>query len=104
MNNDIKFPQVAEQGNVLGHADEVLKLLKKATKVVGWYAHAEDYTVRGPFCRWFKVTDVLPQYEKSVGSKFDDVRYASACMNYAPILALEVQRLTALLTDRKGGA
>lgn len=66
---------------------ELKELEKNATQVVGWYPHpGEGGAVRGPFCRWFEVTDVAPEYEKHVASKMDDVRYAAAAMNNLPHL------------------
>lgn len=67
------------------------ELEKKSTQVVGWYANG--HTVRGPFCRWFEVTKVDPQYEKNVGTMTDDVAYAAAAMNYLPKLIERIEQL-----------
>jgi len=75
---------------------QMLKELEKnSTQVVGWYANGG--TVRGPFCRWFEVTQVAPEYEKNVGTATDDVKYCAAAMNYLPKLIERVEELEALL-------
>lgn len=53
---------------------------KESTQVVRWYWHFDE--VRGPFCRWFKITDVSPQYQKHVGSKLADSKFAAESMNF----------------------
>lgn len=64
---------------------DFLTLAEKGTKVVSWYAHNTE--VRCPFCRWFTVSDVNPEYEKHVGTKADDCRFAAESMNLAPAMA-----------------
>lgn len=71
------------------------ELADNATQVVGWYANG--YTVRGPFCRWFEVTKVDPQYERHVGTMEDDVKYCAAAMNYLPKLIERIEQLEAIL-------
>lgn len=61
-------------------------ICKKATQVVGWYAHAYDATVRGPFCRWFHITPVAPEYEKYVGTIQADADFAAHAMSAFPAL------------------
>lgn len=59
---------------------ELLKTIAAAsTKVNAWYAHGE--TVRGPFNRWLKVTEVDKQYAKHVAFSHDDARFAATAMN-----------------------
>lgn len=65
---------------------ELKELEKNSTQVVGWYGHKYPGQVRGPFCRWFEVTDVAPEYEKHVASKADDALYCAAAMNNLPYL------------------
>jgi hypothetical protein len=62
-------------------------LWEKSTQVVAWYAHGDyDGTIRGPFCRWFKCTEIEPEYQKHCGSIKDDVEYATAALNSVPHL------------------
>ncbi len=71
---------------------EILKeLCGKATQVVGWYAHYKQ--VRGPFCRWFEITEVADQYKQHVGTIRDDLNYCAAAMNELPRLIAEIERL-----------
>lgn len=81
--------------NKITSADlQMLKELeKKSTQVVGWYARGHAGQIRGPFCRWFNVTEVNPQYEKYVGSAADDAAYAAAAMNYLPELIKRIEQL-----------
>lgn len=57
---------------------------EKATKVNSWYPHELDGTIRGPFCRWLKVSEIEPQYQKHCGSIGDDTKYAAGAMNWEP--------------------
>lgn len=84
--------------NFLKTIESICKEIKdrkaKSTQVNGWYAHAyEDGTIRGPFHRWFRCTEVAPQYRQHVASVADDVEYAAAAMNYAPLLVEEYEKL-----------
>ena len=80
---------------------ELKDLASKSTQVVGWYPHGYDRTVQGPFCRWFTCSEVLPEYEKHVGSVENDVRYCAAAMNAVPALVGYIEELKALLEKRK---
>lgn len=71
------------------------ELSKNATQVVGWYAHPAQ--VRGPFCRWFEITEVAPEYEKNVGTRADDAKYCAAAMNYLPKLIERIEELETLV-------
>lgn len=70
------------------------RLCKESTRVVSWYAHPYDATVRGPFCRWFTCSEVAEQYRHNVASPSQDVHFAAAAMNALPKLLDEVERLT----------
>ncbi len=70
---------------------ELKELKEKSTPVVAWYAHPGQ--VRGPFNRWFEITDVLPEHEKDVGKKADDAAYAAAAMNEVPRLVKIIEIL-----------
>lgn len=72
------------------------ELEKKSTQVVGWYSHHRGQ-VRGPFCRWFNVTEVAPEYQKNVADAGDDANYAAAAMNYLPKLIERIEELEALV-------
>ena len=71
-------------------------LEKKSTQVVGWYANYGGQ-VRGPFNRWFNVTEVAPEYQKHCGSAEDDAKFAAAAMNYLPVLIKRIEELEAQL-------
>ena len=59
---------------------ERLKLIEAAsTRVNAWYANGS--TVRGPFNRWFNVTEVDKSYQKNVAFGADDARFAAEAMN-----------------------
>ena len=60
--------------------DELKEYESESTQVVRWYAHPDE--VRGPFCRWLTVTDVDPRYEKHVGTKRADAKFAAESMNF----------------------
>lgn len=86
----------------------LLKLIAGATKVVSWYAHGQgdqvpEATVRGPFCRWLKVTGPSPGHEKDVADAYADAQYAAEAMNALPELIRQrnvaVEQLKALLKD-----
>ena len=55
---------------------DLRELEKKSTQVVGWYS---DYggQIRGPFNRWFNVTQVAPEYQKHCGTAEDDAQEAA---------------------------
>jgi hypothetical protein len=62
--------------------DELRELISKSTQVNGWYAHGyEDGTVRGPYHRWFKCSEVDDKYKHNVAPVNDDVNFAAAAMN-----------------------
>lgn len=73
--------------NILTLAQETKRLAEKATEVVRWYPHQYDGTIRGPFCRWFKCSEVDEKYRENVASVADDVEYGAEAMNAAPQLA-----------------
>lgn len=75
-------------------------LWMKSTEVVAWYSNYPG-EVRGPFCRWFKVTDVAPEYKKHVAEVGDDSAYAAAAMNALPHLLDHADRLSAELSAEK---
>jgi hypothetical protein len=72
--------------------DELCELYAKSTKVVAWYSHYPG-EVRGPFCRWLKVTEVDDQYKKHVAEIGDESRYAAAAMNNLPRLIVNIKQL-----------
>lgn len=84
--------------DVTNTIEEIKELYKLSTMVVGWYSHHPGQ-VRGPFCRWFEVTDVAPEYQKYVASKADDARYAAAAMNNTPHLIDRIEELESQLSD-----
>lgn len=86
----------------ISHEDlQMLKELeKKSTQVVGWYADY-DGQVRGPFNRWFNVTEVAPEYQKYCGSAADDAKFAAAAMNYLPKLIERIEQLEEQLAIEK---
>ena len=68
-----------ERRNVLSN-DELRTILNKSTKVVNWYVHSN--TVRGPFGRWFTVSERLENWKAGdLAYHTDDVAFASAAMN-----------------------
>lgn len=69
---------------------EIKEFHKNSTQVVGWYAHPGQ--VRGPFCRWFEITDAAKGNEKHVAEKYDDAKYCAAAMNYAIHLANFIEK------------
>lgn len=75
---------------------ELRELEKNSTQVVGWYS---DYggQIRGPFNRWFNVTEVADEYKKHCGSASDDARFAAAAMNAMPALLDYIQKLEEML-------
>lgn len=77
MNRDNRF--IIGRPDITNSIAEIKEFYKNSTQVVGWYAHPSE--VRGPFCRWFTVSDVSPEYEKHVAYKGDDAKYAAAAMN-----------------------
>lgn len=80
------------------YLSELEKLEKAATRLNAWYAHeggdsyGPEATVRGPFMRWFRVTEVSPEYSKHVSDSFNDAKFATASMNALPKL-LEITRI-----------
>jgi hypothetical protein len=74
---------------------EFKELCKNTTQVVAWYPHPAE--VRGPFCRWLTVSEVAPEYEKNVGTRHDDAKYAAAAMNIAPKLVAYLEKIEALI-------
>lgn len=59
--------------------ERLKKIAEASTKVVAWYPHMKE--VRGPFNRWFTISDVAPQYQKHVAHTADDARFAAEAMN-----------------------
>lgn len=84
MKPELKF------GQYNGYTIEELKELHKNSTVATWYAHPGQ--VRGPFCRWFEVTEVEPQYQKHVAYKGDDTKYCAAAMNALPDMMALVEK------------
>jgi hypothetical protein len=76
------------------------ELEKKSTQVVAWYAE-HGGQVRGPFNRWFNVTEVADEHKKYCGSAADDARYAAAAMNYLPKLIERIEQLEEQLAVEK---
>lgn len=79
--------------------EEFKMLHGNSTKVVNWYAHPD--TVRGPYHRWFTISDVPSQYAQHVGSKFDDAKFAAASMNIAPLLVEYIEELNKEIIELK---
>lgn len=77
---------------ILAKIKEMREIESKSTKVSAWYAHNEDNTVRGPYCRWLKVSEVGEQYKHNVAHASDDaIFFAMAANNFNAILsAMEV--------------
>ena len=71
--------------------NELREVAAKATQVVSWYPHSTE--VRGPFCRWFNVSEVDDQYAKNVASQADDAKFAAAAMNNLVPLLDHIEKL-----------
>lgn len=70
---------------------------EKSTKVVQWYAHPIEGQIRGPFMRWFRCSEVYPEYAKRVASVEDDVTFAAAAMNnFLKLIAMNEKLVEAL--------
>jgi hypothetical protein len=93
----MKRAQICEHTTIDEAMNEIRETSQKTTDVVAWYAHSSE--VRGPFCRWLEITDVLPEYQKHVAFKHDEAKYIAACLNYAPMLIEEIERLRQALVD-----
>ena len=67
---------------------ELKEIIAKSTPVVNWYDHGyEDGTIRGPFNRWFKCSEVSPEYRDNVSDIANDVAFACAAMqNFLPLI------------------
>ena len=79
--------------------EKLKEIASYSTKVVAWYPHWYDGTVRGPFGRWFTLTggdngmgDPV-KYPTPVADIGDDVAFAAAAMNSFVPLMNEVERL-----------
>jgi len=59
--------------------EQLRELAGAATKVVAWYPHPNE--VRGPYYRWFKCTDIDPQYKDCVADTRDKILKALANIN-----------------------
>jgi len=76
-------------------------LANQSTLVNAWYPHhggkdsTAEATVRGPFNRWFKCTNIELKYSHHVAEDYDDCRFAAAAMNNLVPLLDEVDRLEA---------
>ena len=71
--------------------EELKRLQKDSTQVVGWYAHSRE--VRGPFCRWFTISENEEEVRKgNVAYAGNDCEYAAAAMNYMPALIDELEK------------
>ena len=85
--------------------DETIRLLRdkanKSSKVVGWYPHGYDGTVRGPFGRWFTCTGGKNngKQPKSIADIADDVEFAAVAMNHLVPLLNEVERLNKRIAE-----
>lgn len=77
-------------------AEELLKVERKSTRVVAWYAHSKE--VRGPWCRWFTCSEVAPEYKQHVAYTGNDCIFAANAMNTAPMLAKAVLVMHAALS------
>ena len=77
---------------------ELRELAELSTKVVSWYPHGpeatDEATVRGPFCRWLKVSNVSSEYRKHVADPKDEAKFVAAAMNNLVPLLDHVDRLT----------
>lgn len=92
------FNQIADQTKIEDCVTYILESYEHSTKVVGWYAHPEE--VRGPFGRWLTVSEVSQDYKVQVAPRMDDSRFASACMNYGPKLAVKFLEMQAQLEEK----
>lgn len=72
------IPEVREK-DISRACKEAIELGKKSTWVVGWYSHNNE--VRGPFGRWFEITEVSPEYQKNVAWPWDDAKFCAHAMN-----------------------
>jgi hypothetical protein len=94
--------QEALFGEKMKLIEELKELKSKSTVVNGWYPHGaegdenSEATVRGPFCRWLKVSQVQPEYRKHVADMADDAKYAAAAMNSAPKLVAALEEFLKL--------
>ena len=79
---------------------ELREIANNSTWVVGWYAHRTE--VRGPFCRWLTVSEVLPKYEKHVAERSADALFAAAAMNSLVLLLDRIETLEEEVKWRKG--
>jgi hypothetical protein len=64
----------------------------RSTPVSAWRA-SPDATVRGPYNRWFQVTDVPEQFQRLVAHPVRDATYAAAAMNAVPHLINYISKL-----------
>ncbi len=62
--------------------NEFRRVAENSTQVTAWYDHGFDGTVRGPFNRWFKCSEVNPLYMKHVANVADDCEFAAVAMNH----------------------
>lgn len=78
---------------------ELNLLYEKSTMPTRWYPHARE--VRGPFLRWFKITEVPDDHKKDVASERDDLNYCAAAMNSVPGLIKTIYELQAEIVRLK---
>ena len=75
---------------------EMRKIWYASTPVRRWYIHDHDNengiagTLRGPYSRWFKLTEPTKGHEKDVGK---DLEYADMALNMMPRLIEAVEYL-----------
>ena len=86
--SDIK-KHLGDERRVKLEIEKIKETISKSTVVVNWYAHIEDNTVRGPFCRWFKAVGE----DKKLANIGNDVEYCALAMTILPNLVNEYEKL-----------
>lgn len=80
--------------------DELSKLCKKSTQVVGWYPHRYSGQIRGPYYRWFILQPGSDDGQGRLASPEDDIEFAAAAMNTLPHLVIKIQELEQIIKDK----
>lgn len=67
--------------------ERLRQLADKGSRMVHWYTHVNDGTIRGGYCRWFTCSEGSEKLPASIASVEDDTRFAAAAMNsFIPLL------------------
>lgn len=86
--SDIK-KHLGDERRISLNLEKIKEIISKSTVVVNWYAHTEDNTIRGPFCRWFKAVGE----DKKLANIGRDVEYCALAMTILPNLVNEYEIL-----------